>query len=99
MKWYTKTSAAIAILAVATLISPGAAGAAPMGGTADETVNWLRNNGYHVQINGTPNGPLSACKTTGMSGLRNSNIDRDSRMIDPTKFTTIYVDVSCNNTV
>ena len=49
--------------------------------------------GYAVQINGTVSGPLSQCIVTGVHGLSNS--DQSGHRIDPTVFTTAYVDISC----
>jgi hypothetical protein len=83
----------------AVLISPATAAASPNpGGAADTTVAWLQDQGYHVQLNGKPNGSLAQCVTTGVHGLRNSTVDDHGRPLDPTAFTTVYVDVSCNNT-
>ena len=49
--------------------------------------------GYAVQINGTVSGPVSQCIVTGVHGLSNS--DPSGQRIDPTAFTTAYVDISC----
>ena len=86
-------------LAVAALSSSGVATAAPSGfanfGNAQDTVNALTSAGYNVQINGGLAFPLSSCKVTQVEGLNNSNIDSNGKRIDPTKFDTVYVDVSC----
>ncbi|WP_457146200.1 hypothetical protein [Mycobacterium sp. URHB0021] len=86
-------------LAVAVLGSSGVATAAPLGfanfGNAQDTVNALTAAGYNVQINGATVFPLSSCKVIQVEGLNNSNIDSDGKRIDPTKFDTVYVDVSC----
>jgi hypothetical protein len=90
------TSAAVATAALG--LSPVAA-AVPTGGSpADDTVDWLGENGYHVQLNGKPNGPLSQCIATGVHGMRNSNVGPHGRQLDPGQMTTVYVDIACNNT-
>jgi hypothetical protein len=91
------TTVGVSVLSI--LIAEGAATAAPTGGSrADDTVKWLQDQGYHVVLNGTPNGPLAQCVATGVHGMRDSKIDPRGRQIDPTLFTTVYVDVSCNTT-
>ncbi|MBJ7336459.1 MAG: hypothetical protein JHC64_02090 [Mycolicibacterium sp.] len=86
-------------VAAAILAAPSAAAVAPTGGSADETVDWLRGEGYHVQLNGKPNGSLSGCVATGVHGMRDSNVDSEGRIIDSGQHTTVHVDLSCNNTV
>jgi hypothetical protein len=77
-------------IAIASLSLPPVAAAVPTGGSpAADTVAWLRDRGYHVVVNGSPNGPLSQCITTGVHGLRDSTA---------TQFATVYVDISCNTT-
>ena len=76
-------------LMIAPLLAAPAAAAMPTGGSqASDTIAWLRDRGYHVVLNGSPNGPLSQCIATGVHGLRS----------DPAQFTTVYVDISCNTT-
>ena len=99
MKKSSIAGATLCALAAAVLSAPSAIAMAPMGGSADETVDWLREEGYHVQLNGKPNGPLSGCVATGVHGLRDSNVDSHGRLIDAGQFTTVHVDLSCNNTV
>ena len=65
--------------------------------SAADTVASLRAEGYHVQINGSANVPLSLCKVTGVHGLNNSNVDSSGSRIDEDLFTTIYVDVRCQD--
>lgn len=90
---------AVAALSSATLGCANAAGAAPSGGSsAATTVEQLQSQGYAVQLNGIPNGPLSQCIATGIHGMSDSNIDSEGRRIDPSKFSTIYVDISCSST-
>ena len=90
---------AVGVLAVVTLGSSGVAAAGPSGfanfGNAQDTVNALTAAGYTVQINGGTAFPLSSCKVIQVEGLNNSNIDDAGKRIDPTKFDTVYVDVSC----
>jgi hypothetical protein len=90
---------AVGALAVAVLGSSGVAAAAPSGfanfGNAQDTLNALVAAGYNVQINGATAFPLSSCKVIQVEGLNNSNIDSGGKRVDPTKFDTVYVDVSC----
>jgi len=58
-------------------------------------VNPLQAKGYNVILNGASVYPLSSCKVIGVEGLNNSNIDSAGSRIDPTKFDTVYVDISC----
>jgi hypothetical protein len=82
--------------AVVALGSAGPALAAPSGfGNAQDTVNALQSQGFNVVLNGAAVYPLSGCKVTGVEGLNSSNIDSWGRRIDPTKFDTVYVDISC----
>jgi len=89
----------IAILVAASLGSPAAAAAAPGGpggfGNAQDTINSLQAQGFNVQLNGAAVYPLSGCKVTGIEGLHDSNINSNGSIIDPTQFTTVYVDISC----
>jgi hypothetical protein len=39
--------------------------------------------------------PSRAAKVTGIEGMRNDNINAAGAIIDPTKFTTVWVDISC----
>jgi hypothetical protein len=85
-----------ALIATA-LGSSAVAGGAPTGGSpAEETVEWLRDQGYAVQLNGSPNGPLAQCIATGVHGLRDSNIDAQGRRHDASRHTTVHVDIACN---
>src|SRR5215475_7983803 len=99
MKRLTAVADAVGVVAVALLSSSAVASAAPSGfanfGNAQDTVNALTAAGYNVQINGATAFPLSSCKVIQVEGLNNSNIDSDGKRIDPTKFDTVYVDVSC----
>lgn len=92
--------AAFAFVAAAAVSAPSAGAILPPGGaSAEETVRWLTDQGYHVQVNGRANGSLGGCTTTGVSGLRDSNTDDSGRRLDTSSFTTVYVDIACNNTV
>ena len=85
-------------LAVAALGLAGTAGAVggPGGyGNAQDTINALQAQGFNVQINGAVVYPLSWCKVTGIEGMHNDNINSAGAIIDPTKLTTIWVDIFC----
>lgn len=72
------------------------AGAAPTGaGSAADAVRDLQSRGYHVQVNSNANTALSNCRVTGVHGLADSNIDEDGYRIDPSRHTTVYVNVAC----
>ena len=92
-------AACFGTLAVTALGMAGETAAAPSGfanfGNAQDTVNALQAKGYNVQVNGATVFPLSSCKVLGVEGLNNSNIDSAGARIDPTRFDTVYVDVSC----
>jgi hypothetical protein len=94
-----KKLSTIAILLAASLGSPAAAAAAPGGpggfGNAQDTINSLQAQGFNVQLNGAAVYPLSGCKVTGIEGLHDSNINSNGSIVDPTQFTTVYVDISC----
>ena len=93
MKKFVTTAASVGALAAAALGLAGAAAAAPTGGSnAADTVKMLEAEGYHVQLNGNADGPLSRCIVTDVHGLGNSS-DSAGR---PTRFTTVYVDISCS---
>jgi hypothetical protein len=94
--------AAAACFGTFAVTAPGIAGeaaAAPSGfanfGNAQDTVNALQAKGYNVQLNGATVVPLSGCKVIGVEGLNNDNIDSNGTRIDPTRFDTVYVDISC----
>jgi hypothetical protein len=95
----TTVTTIAAAAAIGLALAPTAGAAMPGSGSASDTVTWLHDQGYHVQVNGRPNGSLSQCVATGVHGLRDSNIDDHGRKRDPSAFTTVYVDISCNNTV
>ena len=99
MKRLTTAAGAVGALAATVLGCSGTAAAAPSGfanfGNVQDTVNALTAAGYNVQINGGTAFPLSSCKVVQVEGLNNSNIDSSGKRIDPTKFDTVYVDVSC----
>ena len=100
MTTFTAAVACYGTLAVTALGMAGETAAAPSGfsnfGNAQDTVNALQARGYNVQFNGaTTVFPLSSCKVIGVEGLNDSNIDSAGARIDPTKFDTVYVDVSC----
>ncbi|GAC1410699.1 MAG: hypothetical protein NVS4B6_28280 [Mycobacterium sp.] len=94
---FTITLATIGTLAATALGLAGAAAAAPTGAnsSAANTVKHLQAEGYSVQINGQAGAPLKECTVSDVHGLSNSNSDSDGRPIDPTQFTTVYVDIEC----
>jgi hypothetical protein len=88
--------AVVSTLTATTLGLASPAAAAPSGlGNAQDTINALQNQGFNVILNGAAVYPLSTCKVTGIEGLNSSNIDASGQRIDPTKFDTVYVDISC----
>lgn len=98
MKKFTITTAIVGALAATALGLAGAASAVggPGGfGNAQDTINALQAQGFNVQMNGAPVYPLSGCKVTGVEGMRNDNINSAGALIDPTKFTTVWVDIFC----
>jgi hypothetical protein len=99
MRTFIVAAACFGALAVTALGTTSEAAAGPSGfsnfGNAQDTVNALQAKGYNVQINGAIVVPLSGCKVIGVEGLNNDNIDSNGARIDPTKFDTVYVDISC----
>jgi hypothetical protein len=89
------TAGALAAAALG-LASTAAAVGGPGGyGNAQDTINALQAQGFNVQLNGAAVNPLSGCKVTGIEGLHNDNINSAGALIDPTKFTTVWVDITC----
>ncbi|OBJ43536.1 hypothetical protein A5630_18755 [Mycolicibacterium mucogenicum] len=89
---------AAGIAAASTLAPDATAGAVggPGGfGNAQDTINTLQAQGFTVLINGAVVYPLSGCKVTGIEGLRNDNVDSSGAIIDRTKMTVVWVDISC----
>ncbi|BBX85103.1 hypothetical protein [Mycolicibacterium aubagnense] len=89
--------AAGALIAAATAVTAmaGAVGGPGGFGNAQDTINALQAQGFNVLINGAVVYPLSGCKVLGIEGLRNDNIDGSGAIIDRTKMTTVWVDISC----
>ncbi|WP_365998242.1 hypothetical protein [Mycolicibacterium sp.] len=86
------------MMAAAALGLAGPAGAVggPGGyGNAQDTINALQAQGFNVQLNGAAVYPLSGCKVTGIEGMHNDNISSAGTLIDPTKFTPVWVDIFC----
>ena len=84
------------ITSSAVLAGPAEAVGGPGGfGNAQDTINALQAQGFNVLINGAVVYPLSGCKVTGVEGMENDNIDSTGHIIDRTKFTTVWVDISC----
>ncbi|MBI3214638.1 MAG: hypothetical protein HYZ38_12495 [Mycobacterium sp.] len=76
-------------------LAAGASAALDTGGSAADVVATLRTQDYAVQINGSPGVPLSECTVTDIHGLSGSDIDATGQRIDPTTFSTVYVDTTC----
>jgi hypothetical protein len=90
------STATVGALAAVGLVLAGAATAAStVDGSAQDTISSLQAEGYSVQVNGTANDPMTECTVTGVTGLSDSNVDAAGRLLDPTKFTTAHVDISC----
>lgn len=64
-------------------------------GNAQDTINALQAQGFNVQLNGAAVYPLSGCKVTGIEGMHDDNVNSAGALIDRTKFTTVWVDISC----
>jgi hypothetical protein len=86
---------ALAVAALGLASTAGAVGAPGGYGNAQDTINALQAQGFNVQLNGAAVYPLSGCKVTGIEGLHNDNVDSAGAIIDPTKLTTVWVDISC----
>lgn len=86
-------------IAAASTLAPDATACAVGGpggfGNAQDTINTLQAQGFTVLINGAVVYPLSGCKVTGIEGLRNDNVDSSGAIIDRTKMTVAWVDISC----
>jgi hypothetical protein len=86
-------------IVVASALAPDATAGAVGGpggfGNAQDTINALQAQGFTVLINGAAVYPLSGCKVLGVEGLRNDNVDSSGAIIDRTKFTPVWVDISC----
>jgi hypothetical protein len=99
MRKYITAIATAAITGAAAVGLASTAAAAPGGpggfGNAQDTISALQAQGFDVQLNGAAVYPLSGCKVTGVEGLHDSNVNSAGAMIDPTQFTTVYVDISC----
>ena len=86
---------AAGILATAAMGLAGAAAAAPGFGSVPDTISALQAKGFNVVLNGAAVYPLSGCKVTGIEGMHNDNINSAGAIIDPTRLTTVWVDISC----
>jgi hypothetical protein len=92
MNKFRSVAVRIAVIGVAAVGSVGVATAAPSGiGNAQDTVDGLEADGYAVQLNGSPIGPLSSCSVTGVHGLPNVPVTIPA----PKLLTTVYVDLDC----
>jgi hypothetical protein len=89
---------AITILTTGALTSAamglaGTAAAFPGNGSAEDTINGLRSDGFAVELNGsTNNQPLSRCSVQGLHPLLStiSNLSPADK-----QNTTVFVDISC----
>jgi hypothetical protein len=97
ISWVAVVAAVGALIASATAVAgPAEAVGGPGGfGNAQDTINALQAQGFTVLINGAAVYPLSGCKVLGIEGLRNDNVDSSGAIIDRTKFTPVWVDISC----
>lgn len=87
---------AVALVNSVILAGPAGAVGGPGGfGNAQDTINALQAQGFNVLVNGAVVYPLSGCKVLGIEGLRNDNVDSSGAIIDRTKLTTVWVDISC----
>jgi hypothetical protein len=88
MKKFAITTATVGALAATAVGLAEATAAAPTGrSNAADTVQSLREEGYNVMINGAIPGKLSECIVSG--------VHPTPAIPAPSRFTTVYVDVSC----
>ena len=95
-----KFGIANATVGLTMIVGLGLSVASPAGASTQspaDTIARLEAQGHHVQLNGSSNVPLSQCKLTGVHGLNDSNLDTSGNRIDKDEYTTVYVDVVCNN--
>ena len=95
MKRLTIATVTVGMFAAGSLAFAGTAAAAPTGtGSAADTINQLKADGYNVQLNlnSTRDEPLAACTVTGTHGIPQS---APLGGAPTTQFTTVYVDVNC----
>ena len=100
MQKFTPAIAAAVVGTLAALALTSAGTAAAVGGpgrygNAQDTINVPQAQGFSVQLNGAAVNPLSGCKVTGVEGMHNDINDSAGAIIDPTKFTTVWVDILC----
>jgi hypothetical protein len=94
MRRFTSVIVGAAVIGLGAISSAGVVSAAPSGvGNAQDTVNALEADGYTVQLNGNPVGPLSMCSVTGVHGLPNDPPVSGQ----PLRLTTVYVDLDCTS--
>jgi hypothetical protein len=90
MKDFVITPLAAVALGAAALGLAGVAEAFPNAGTAEDTVNSLKAEGYNVQINGLVQVPPKLCTATDV----HPRLD-DSDTLQEKQHTQVFVDVSC----
>jgi hypothetical protein len=71
----------------------GTAAAFPGNGSAEDTINGLKSDGFAVELNGN-NQPLSRCSVQGLHPLLStiSNLSLEDK-----QNTTVFVDISCSD--
>lgn len=92
MRKFVFTVAAVGALSAAAFGQIGIAAAAPTGGgSAVDTVMSLTDQGYSVQFNGMPTGPVTGCTVKDVHGLSGTTTR-------PGHFDVAYVDIVCPST-
>lgn len=83
----------VSSLAVAALAPVSPALAAPSGpGSAQNTLDTLRANGFHVVVNRFGQAPLDQCKVTGIRKAGPVTVSADPKVVR----ITVYVDLRCS---
>jgi hypothetical protein len=92
MKRLTFAAFTASSIAVATLGPISSALAAPMGpGSAQNTLDTLKANGFHVVINRVGEAPLDHCTVAGIRRAGPVTVSADPKVVR----TTVYVDLRC----
>ena len=90
MKTIAIATVAAGALTAAALGLAGTAGAFPGNGSAEDTINGLKSEGYKIQLNGsTNNQPLSRCTVEGWHPILTNIAPADKPN------TTVFVDIVC----
>ena len=99
-RWTVIAGAAVAFAGVPNASANPPILPTPGDGPASTAVQELQSAGYNVSINwleGHPNVPLSECKVTSISGLRVTMQADGMTLMEPARFDTAYVDITCPN--